>query len=545
MKTLSNDFLSNSLIGLDRSALAAVTVLALAVRFHEITLPAIWYDEAFSVLLARHEPWQIWSITARDVHPPLYYLVLHYWMMMFGDGAMEVRSLSVIADVGTVLLSIKLMSLVATRRATWMAALLLALLPISIRYSQEARMYSLLGFWLMGATVALVCWVKEPEKKRFQIIYVLLMTAAFYTHYFAALYVLVHWCYWWSGRAGADTALPMLPWLLANAVIVVLYVPWLPHFIDHLSAGGVWLSPVTGEAVLSLVWQFTAMNAWGTQSLLLRAVPLMIVVACAVILIWKENRLHRISGLVVGCFFIPTVFLAMATLVVPVFAPRYLTFAAVGIPLIVAVALDISIRRTAILVLIVMIAVAVEVQGLQSVYRLTDGLDGTELRKSYRLDVLAATVKKEARPNDEIVFESLIWYLPFIYYNETGVWPKFYIDTSLGIFFNVADRGGYALLPEGNRLNYFTNLHVLECSTGNVWWIGPKTATVFRTLLENDWKQTLTFVEGEMVASLYTLKTSSLPEEGGHKASITQPPPPAAQNCPPAPFATSANRTGR
>jgi 4-amino-4-deoxy-L-arabinose transferase-like glycosyltransferase len=527
----------------DGSALAAVVVLALCVRFYGITTPAIWYDEAFSILLARHEPWQIWSITARDIHPPLYYLALHCWMILFGDGVLAVRSLSVLADVGTVLLSIKLMSLVATRRATWMAGLLLALLPISVRYSQEARMYTLLGFWLMGATVALVCWVKEPEKKRFPIIYVLLMTAAFYTHYFAALCVLVHWFYWWSGRAGTGTALPMQPWLLVNSAIVVLFVPWLPHFVDHLSAGGVWLTSVTGEAVLSLVWQFTSMNAWGAQSLLLRAMPLMFVVACAVMLIWKEHHLHRISGLMVGYFFIPATFFTMATLIVPVFAPRYLTFAAVGLPLIVAAALDISIRRTAVLVLVVIIMVAVEVQGLQSVYRQTDGMNGTDLRKSYRLDVLAAAIKKEAMPNDEIVFESLIWYLPFIYYNETGIWPKFYIDSSLGMFFNVADRGGYALLPEGDRLNYFTNLHVLKCSTGNVWWIGPKTATVFRMLLENDWKQTRTFLEGEMVASLYTLKTSPLPEEGGLNASARQPPPPAAQNCPPAPVATSANRT--
>ncbi|WP_434602917.1 glycosyltransferase family 39 protein [Pseudomonas sp. Z4-7] len=150
------------------SALAAVLALALYVRLYGITTPAIWYDEAFSVLLARHEPGQIWSITAKDVHPPLYYLVLHYWIALFDEGVLSVRSLGAVADVGTVLLSIKLMSLVATRRATWIAALLLALLPISVRYSQEARMYTLLGFWLMGATVALVCWVKEPEKKGFQ-----------------------------------------------------------------------------------------------------------------------------------------------------------------------------------------------------------------------------------------------------------------------------------------------------------------------------------------------------------------------------------------
>ncbi|WP_431481388.1 glycosyltransferase family 39 protein [Pseudomonas thivervalensis] len=266
----------------DCSALVAVTVLALVVRFHGITVPAIWLDEAFSILLAKYEPWEIWPVTARDVHPPLYYLVLHYWIVMFGDGVLAVRSLSAIADVGTILLSIKLMSLVATRRAIWIAALLLALLPICVRYSQEARMYSLLGFWLMGATVTLMHWVKKREKIRFPVIYVLLMTAAFYTHYFAALCVLVHWFYWWWGRSGdSQTLLAARDWVLVHVAIVILFVPWLPHFIEHWTVKPGWIPPVTEQDALSLVWQFIAMSAWGVQSTFLRTVPLGIVIACA------------------------------------------------------------------------------------------------------------------------------------------------------------------------------------------------------------------------------------------------------------------------
>lgn len=73
----------------DRSALAAVLALALVVRFHGITAPAIWYDEAFSVLLTRHEPWQIWSITARDVHPPPYYLMSGLYLIKIGNQSLS------------------------------------------------------------------------------------------------------------------------------------------------------------------------------------------------------------------------------------------------------------------------------------------------------------------------------------------------------------------------------------------------------------------------------------------------------------------------
>lgn len=547
MKTLSSGFLSNSLIGLDRSALAAVTVLALAVRFHGITLPAIWYDEAFSVLLARHEPWQIWSITARDVHPPLYYLVLHYWMILFGDGALAVRSLSVIADVGTVLLSIKLMSLVATRRATWMAALLLALLPISVRYSQEARMYTLLGLWLMGATVALVCWVKEPEKKRFPIIYVLLMSAAFYTHYFAALCVLVHWFYWWWGRPGKyQTVLPVRPWMLVNGAIVMLFVPWLPHFIEHLCSryGLNWIPPLTAQAALSLVWQFILMNGWSVQSLFLRALPLIGIATCAAILIWKDIPPHRFNSLLIGYFFIPVFVLALIALVVPIFVPRYLVFAAYGLPLIIAVVLDGLKRRSNVLVLTVVVVVAAEVQGLQAVYQQVDGLNGTEYRRDFRLDVLAAEVQKVARPDDEIVFDSLFWYVPFKYYNQTAIHPRIYVHLSPDAVLKLPDRGGYALVPETFESMYFNDSRVLKCHGRRVWWIAEKAISEDKLLSEKDWEKFLTLVDGEMVASLFTPKSGTpAPTEAGNQATVTQPPPLAAQNCPPAPSATSANKT--
>lgn len=205
MKPLSSASVFNDAqvsLRVERLALAAILLIALFVRFYAIEVPTIWYDEAYSLLLARETPARIWVLTSFDVHPPLYYILLHYWGMVWGDSALPARAFSALADVGTMLLCIKLMSLVATRRATWIAALLLALLPISVRYSQEVRMYTLLGFWLMGATVALVCWAGKPDNKRFAVIYVVLMTAAFYTHYFAGLCVLVHWLFWWQSRGG-------------------------------------------------------------------------------------------------------------------------------------------------------------------------------------------------------------------------------------------------------------------------------------------------------------------------------------------------------
>ncbi|MBC3364001.1 glycosyltransferase family 39 protein [Pseudomonas sp. SWRI154] len=513
---------------IDGLALAAVVLLAVCVRFYGITTPPIWFDEAFSVLLARHEPLQIWSITGRDIHPPLYYFFLHYWMLVFGDGVLAVRSLSAVADVGTVLLGIKLMSLVATRRATWIAAVLLALLPISVRYSQEARMYTLLGFWLMGATVVLVCWVKEPENKIFPAFYILLMTAAFYTHYFAALGVLVHWFYWWAGRPGIfHAALPGWVWVLVNGTILGLLVPWALYSSRYLlgNPGIEWIPAITWTGVFSLFWQFIMLNGKWAHSAYLYPLPLMLVVSAILISFW-DRAAYRFNTLLGAFFLVPIVVVALVSLFVPVFVPRYLLLSAIGLSLVVAVGLDFLGRRHSVVIMVLMFIVLVEVLGLLAVYKQTDNFDGVGFRRTTEIDVLADKVKQNIEPVDHIVVDTFISYLVFAFYNKTGVQPRLYLKD----FPDEADRNHYALISESFKDPYLTNIETLRCHEGRVWWIADK-AGVWPSA-KGDWKKIFTLVSGEMAVSLFVIKATPSLNEVGNQTNHTQPPLHAAESCP-------------
>ncbi|NVZ67241.1 glycosyltransferase family 39 protein, partial [Pseudomonas gingeri] len=152
--------------------------------------PFVWNDEAFSVLLGRHSPAFIWLHTASDIHPPFYYELLHGWMLLWGDSPFAIRSMSALLGVAGVALGIWLTHLVANRNAALVAGLMLALLPIAVRYSQEARMYTLMALLLIAATIALFYWVRQPGKYGFLLAYVLLMSASFYTHYLTTMCVI-------------------------------------------------------------------------------------------------------------------------------------------------------------------------------------------------------------------------------------------------------------------------------------------------------------------------------------------------------------------
>ena len=240
-----------------------ILALAMALRFYHLTSAAIWGDEGSSLLLSEYALADLWFHAAHDVHPPLYFLLLRGWIEVFGDSIGSIRSLSAIPGVAVVGLGIWLTRQLSTRRAAVLAGILLALLPTAVRYSQEVRMYSLLGVWLLGATLALVYWVRQPERTRYLAVYVLLMSAGFYTHYFTALCVLVHWAYL-GLQAPGQRLITRPAWWAANVAIVLLYLPWLPSLLDlvqhveELKVGGDigWEEPVNLLSLPSMVWQF-------------------------------------------------------------------------------------------------------------------------------------------------------------------------------------------------------------------------------------------------------------------------------------------------
>lgn len=124
----------------------------------------MWLDETFSVWLANQSAADMLRWIVRiDQHPPLYYLLLHYWVALNGDTPYYVRLLSVLfgtATIPIIYLIGKRMSGVVMGLA---AAVILALSPFHIYYAQETRMYTLLTFNAAVAIYALVRLLTDPR----------------------------------------------------------------------------------------------------------------------------------------------------------------------------------------------------------------------------------------------------------------------------------------------------------------------------------------------------------------------------------------------
>jgi hypothetical protein len=134
-----------------------ITLIGGFLRVLLLGTKGMWLDETFSVWLANQSvPEMMQWILKIDQHPPLYYLLLHYWIALNGDTPYYVRLLSVLFGAGT----IPIIYLIGKRMSGAVmglaAAVFLALSPFHIYFAQETRMYTLLTFNAAVAIYALI-----------------------------------------------------------------------------------------------------------------------------------------------------------------------------------------------------------------------------------------------------------------------------------------------------------------------------------------------------------------------------------------------------
>src|SRR5262245_56841283 len=119
----------------------AIVALGVVLRF--VQRSPLWLDEALSVNIAKLSVPALLQALRHDGPPPLYYLILHYWMKVFGQGDEAVRALSGIISVATLPLAWLAGKRLAGRSGGRWALVVVALSPYCIRYGTETRMYAM------------------------------------------------------------------------------------------------------------------------------------------------------------------------------------------------------------------------------------------------------------------------------------------------------------------------------------------------------------------------------------------------------------------
>ncbi|HEV8637693.1 MAG TPA: glycosyltransferase family 39 protein [Chloroflexota bacterium] len=218
-----------------RTSALAVLLVGWAARLYRLDGQSFWYDEGTSATVAPRDLATILQNAAADIHPPLYYLLLHVWIGPTGTTEWAIRMLSAIFGLLTVAFVYRLGRDVLGPLGGFVGTLLAALAPLPVWYSQEARMYALATLAGAGATLLLLRAVARPDDRRLWAAYAVATAATLYSHYFAATVPLAHAaamaCWAVSERRRRAT----VPWLVASAAGGLLFLPWMLGTLGQLT----------------------------------------------------------------------------------------------------------------------------------------------------------------------------------------------------------------------------------------------------------------------------------------------------------------------
>lgn len=218
----------------DKARITAVLWLAFLLRMVGLNGRYLWYDEAFAILYAE-KPFstmlygtiaQSPSGAAADVHPLLYYTLLHGWMQLGGQSLLTVRLLSVLLGVLMVAVVYRTAAMLFNVRVGLAAAVLTAVSPFAVYYAQETRMYALLG---LASAWAVWAFVRGWQNGRWQAWaqFALFGALTMYAHNLGALFIAAIGLWaayqWWQKQQWHR----FRQVLGAYALMLVLFLPWL------------------------------------------------------------------------------------------------------------------------------------------------------------------------------------------------------------------------------------------------------------------------------------------------------------------------------
>lgn len=205
-----------------------IVLIGFAIRLYRLGAQSLWYDETVSAYLARQELPDLIRHTAHDIHPPAYYILLRYWTWLVGDGEFALAFFSLTFGVLLIALTYGLARRLLGQQSALWSAFLVAISSFHLWYSQEVRMYTLAA--VVGMLTWWYAWRVVQGEKRAVWCYVLAAAIGLYIlYYFAFLIIAIQLAvllYAISVHGRVSRWLPT--WMLAQVLVIGLYVPWLP-----------------------------------------------------------------------------------------------------------------------------------------------------------------------------------------------------------------------------------------------------------------------------------------------------------------------------
>lgn len=348
-----------------------ILLSALFLRLINLT-QSFWLDEAINMLAVRDNslPTLITQYAPGDFHPPLYHIAAFFWVRLFGLSEIATRMLSVTFGVATVFILYSLFKRVFPKFAVVLSTLFLATSPLSIYYSQEARMYAFTAFFALLSVYFFIEIIRGGVKaqKNIWLLYFFSTLLLLYSEYLPYFLILSQNLifFWWRKKTGERT---VKKWIGTQLLLFLCLLPWLPFFLQqfHIASSvakefTLW-NEVVGQATAKSILLLPVKFLIGRISLPnkmaygLSIFPLVLGAGGLFLRFFLKKRRETSSFLLFLLFFLPLLFAFITSLFISVFSYFRFLFLLPLFYLILGISIQTlgkkSVRITAILCLLI------------------------------------------------------------------------------------------------------------------------------------------------------------------------------------------------
>lgn len=212
-----------------------IIILSFLLRIYDLGGENLWFDESTTVYTARQSISEV--LANKDIHN-LYYAIIHFWIKLFGDSEFSVRFPSVIFGVLSIYVIYRLGEQIFNTKVGLLSAFVLSISTYHIRYSQEARPYSLLLLAVLVSNYYFIKILRDNklrDNKIDKIKYLISSVIMIYSHVFGLFYLICQNIYYLIEKGEGKGRPNVKSWIGIQFIILLSIVLWMPMLLKDIT----------------------------------------------------------------------------------------------------------------------------------------------------------------------------------------------------------------------------------------------------------------------------------------------------------------------
>jgi len=361
-------------------------LINIIIKFAVLDYRDISHDEPFSIFHAQFDLKSLFGILPYENNPPLFYLLLHFWIKAFGISPISVRFLPMVFSVLTVPVLYKLGIRFYDISVAVLVSVLFTFSNYHLLFSHDTRVYSLFGLLTCISFYAFFSIITNKQKK-YNLIWVFANVLLLYAHFFGAFIPVIQFLIVLVFKKLRVKFLSKV--FKLSLIPLVFYLPYIHIFYKRFTTSaseGTWLVQPNFESLYNTLWKFS--NAPVTTS-----VFLIILFSGLIYYFLRQNRprVSIITKAVIFWFVFPFVLIFSVSFYIPMYLDRYLTFFSFAWYFLIAIAMNSIFSKTwqkVILISALFIFMIGTFVPKENIYRIKDMVEEVKENKSENTAVI-------------------------------------------------------------------------------------------------------------------------------------------------------------